>query len=196
MCISSSYQTAPAVMIATNHTIQPRWQLSAYHIAPPSRSVSSFSQVVLRSPHPNAARIHPNSSLFHIETTGCPSPGPCSRTTPVAQPVPLEEGLPPSWDLRYDPRGRPYYSMSTTIHAVPSGLAYTPICRRLSPLLTLPPRPRCRGDAISENIQRRRYLRRRALALRMGGPPHARPLSLFVCHRARRITWNYPRRRR
>ncbi|KAI0294622.1 hypothetical protein B0F90DRAFT_1890995, partial [Multifurca ochricompacta] len=81
--------------------------------------------------HPSLQRnLHPSDSVTHprqsteqpVAALPAPSPvstpAPAPAPLPVSQPVPLEEGLPPGWELRYDPRGRPYYvdhnSRSTT----------------------------------------------------------------------------------
>jgi hypothetical protein len=121
---------------------------------------------ISKPPPSSAAHIHSNSSLLHI--TQSPLPLVLPRQLHSLRRSKRDS---PGWEPRYDPRGRAYR------HAAPPGHAHPSICRRQSPPLLL--RPRCQDDLVSEHNQRRQHLRRRALAPRMGGAPHARRLSVF-----------------
>ncbi|KAI9448631.1 hypothetical protein BJY52DRAFT_1193291 [Lactarius psammicola] len=92
-----------------------------HHQLQPSPSLLTSNPEI--RPHTSAAHIHPNSSRLYI--------------TQLAAPDPASASLLP---LRPTPGGSST-SMSTTIHAAPPGPTHPPICRRLSPPLTLPPPP-------------------------------------------------------
>ncbi len=108
--------------LAASHTIQSRWQFSAYHTGPPFSTIS-FKFLFFLSPTQSPGPLLPTqpASIRTHRFSNNQLPRPTPVKTPVAQPVPLEVGLPPGGGLRYDPPGRPYHSTSTTIHAAPSG---------------------------------------------------------------------------
>jgi len=81
---------------AANHTIQSRWQFSAYPTAPPLTTIS----VLFPHPIPKFAlpaqptSIRPIALPHHpTEHPAAPAPALAPAPTPVAQPAPLEDDL-------------------------------------------------------------------------------------------------------
>jgi E3 ubiquitin-protein ligase NEDD4 len=79
-----------------HHHLQPSHSFSSL----PSRNPETPLQ---RTSHHSDPVPHPRQPAEQTIAT----PGPTS--SPVAQPVARGEDLPPGWELRFDPRGRPYY---------------------------------------------------------------------------------------
>ena len=116
---------------------------------------------------------------------------------PVAQPTPLEEGLPVGWELRYDPRGRAYYvdhnTRRTTWTRPPPSMSASSI-----------PLPRTTSTTASANTDSTLLAPnttnadgtyadvRLPLGWEERRTPDGRPY--FVDHHTRTTTWNDPRR--
>ena len=180
---SSSYgRDGSLAPTAPHHHLQPSHSFSTL----PSRHSEIPSQ---RNPHPS----EPIPPLHHpTEQPAAPAPAPAPVPTAVAQPTPAEEGLPPGWELRYDPRGRAYFvdhnTRSTTWtrpppgHSAPIPAAHTPSAR--APETILSPNT-TNADGTYADV-------RLPLGWEERRTPDGRPY--FVDHHTRTTTWNDPRR--
>jgi hypothetical protein len=176
---ATHYRAAAA---APNHTIQSRWQISTFRTAPPFATIS-FLFFLAHTPSRNPLPTVPTSIRAHCASTsphgmaGCPSPcsSPCTHnscTTCAAR------RSPPTWV------GAPVRPLHTRILRRPQYTQHHPDPPPFSlstPIPAAPP-PGHRDNPISKHNQRRRHLRRRALAPQMGGrrTPDGRPYSSTI----------------
>jgi hypothetical protein len=85
----------------------------------PSRKPESPSPAYC-SPHNPDPVSHPRQPAEQSVSTPGPTP------TPATQPVPRGDDLPPGWELRFGPRGRPYYVDHNTRRTTCTRLAARP----------------------------------------------------------------------
>jgi E3 ubiquitin-protein ligase NEDD4 len=176
--------------LAPHHHLQPSHSFSTLPTRNPPELPSSQ-----RSPHPSESIALPRHSLEQQPPAPVPVPAPAPPPpAPVAQPTPLEEGLPAGWELRYDPRGRAYYvdhttrttwtrpppSMSAASMPLPASARATTTTESaiLSPNAT-------NADGTYAEV-------RLPLGWEERRTPDGRPY--FVDHHTRTTTWNDPRR--
>jgi E3 ubiquitin-protein ligase NEDD4 len=154
----------------------------------------SFSTLPTRHPDPSSQRS-PHSSepiaLPHhpTEPPAAPAPAPAPVPTAVTQPVPLEEGLPPGWELRYDPRGRAYFvdhnTRNTTWTRPPPSHSASIAAPSARPTETILSPNTTNADGTYADV-------RLPLGWEERRTPDGRPY--FVDHHTRTTTWNDPRR--
>lgn len=97
---------------------------TAHHHLQPSHSFSSLPSRNAETPSLQRIPHHPDPVPHPRQPAEQPVATPGPTPTPVTQPVARGEDLPPGWEQRYDPRGRPYYvdhnTRSTTWTRPPS----------------------------------------------------------------------------
>ena len=175
--ISPYNRDGPLAPPTAHHHLQPSHSLSSL----PSRNAETPS--LQRIPHHPDPVPHPRRPTEQPVTTPGPTP------TSVTQPLARGEDLPPGWEQRYDPRGRPYYvdhnTRSTTWTRPPSHSS--PIAPHNPSQATeeiLTPNTTNADGTYADVRLPLGWEERRAA----DGRPY------FVDHHTRTTTWNDPRR--
>ena len=167
---------SPLAPPAPHHHLQSSHSFTSL---PPRNAESPSLQ---RSPQHPDPLPHPRQPAEQSVTTLVPTP------TTVTQPVPRAEDLPPGWELRFDPRGRPYY----VDHNSRSTTWTRPTAQ--SPAVAPTPTP-ATDDALAPNTTNAdgTYADvRLPLGWEERRTPDGRPY--FVDHHTRTTTWHDPRR--
>jgi E3 ubiquitin-protein ligase NEDD4 len=175
--ISPYNRDGPLAPPTAHHHLQPSHSLSSL----PSRNAETPS--LQRIPHHPDPVPHPRQPTEQPVTALGPTP------TSVTQPLARGEDLPPGWEQRYDPRGRPYYvdhnTRSTTWTRPPSHSS--PIAPHNPSQATeeiLTPNTTNADGTYADVRLPLGWEERRAA----DGRPY------FVDHHTRTTTWNDPRR--
>ena len=196
---SSPYSRDGNLAPTSHHHLQPSHSFSTLptrHNPPPPSEIPSSQ----RSPHiPEPIPLPHHSPEPQHQQPPAPVPAAAAPPplAPVAQPTPLEEGLPVGWELRYDPRGRAYYvdhnTRRTTWTRPPPSMSASsmPLPRPTSSSsstatdTTLLAPNTTNADGTYADV-------RLPLGWEERRTPDGRPY--FVDHHTRTTTWNDPRR--
>ena len=159
---------------------------TAHHHLQPSHSFSSLPSRNAEIPSLQRIPHHPDPIPHPRQPAEQPVASPGPTPTPVTQPVARGEDLPPGWEQRYDPRGRPYYvdhnTRSTTWTRPPSHASSITPSQATEEILT-PNTTNADGTYADVRLPLGWEERRAA-----DGRPY------FVDHHTRTTTWNDPRR--
>jgi E3 ubiquitin-protein ligase NEDD4 len=159
---------------------------TAHHHLQPSHSFSSLPSRNAEIPSLQRIPHHPDPIPHPRQPAEQPVASPGPTPTPVTQPVARGEDLPPGWEQRYDPRGRPYYvdhnTRSTTWTRPPSPASSITPSQATEEILT-PNTTNADGTYADVRLPLGWEERRAA-----DGRPY------FVDHHTRTTTWNDPRR--
>ena len=159
---------------------------TAHHHLQPSHSFSSLPSRNAEIPSLQRIPHHPDPIPHPRQPAEQPVASPGPTPTPVTQPVARGEDLPPGWEQRYDPRGRPYYvdhnTRSTTWTRPPSHASSIAPSQATEEILT-PNTTNADGTYADVRLPLGWEERRAA-----DGRPY------FVDHHTRTTTWNDPRR--
>ena len=196
---SSPYSRDGNLAPTSHHHLQPSHSFSTlptrHNPPPPSEIPSSQRSPHLPEPIPlphHSPEPQHQQPLAPVPAAAAPPP-----LAPVAQPTPLEEGLPVGWELRYDPRGRAYYvdhnTRRTTWTRPPPSMSASsmPLPRPTSSSsstatdTTLLAPNTTNADGTYADV-------RLPLGWEERRTPDGRPY--FVDHHTRTTTWNDPRR--
>ena len=160
------------------------------------QSSHSFTSLPTRNADPPLQRnSHPSETVTRphppIEQPVAPVRPP-TPVAPLTQPLPVDEGLPPGWEVRYDPRGRTYYvdhnTRSTTwnrpsANPPPAISPLTPASAQATEEILTPNTTNADGTYTDVRLP---------LGWEERRTPDGRPY--FVDHHTRTTTWNDPRR--
>ncbi|KAI9508971.1 hypothetical protein F5148DRAFT_822211 [Russula earlei] len=153
----------------------------------PSRNLESSP--LQRNPHLSESLPHPHQPVVEQSVPSVPTPIPAP--VPVTQPLARGDELPPGWELRYDPRGRPYY--------VDHNTRSTTWTRPSANTSVIPPHNHSQTQAAEEtstpnptNADGTYADVRLPLGWEERRTADGRPY--FVDHHTRTTTWNDPRR--
>jgi E3 ubiquitin-protein ligase NEDD4 len=165
---------------------------TAHHHLQPSHSFSSLPSRNAETPSLQRIPHHPDPVPHPRQPAEQPVATPGPTPTPVTQPVARGEDLPPGWEQRYDPRGRPYYvdhnTRSTTwtrppSHPSPALAPHNPAANQATEEVLTPNTTNADGTYADVRLPLGWEERRAA-----DGRPY------FVDHHTRTTTWNDPRR--
>ena len=159
------------------------------------QSSQSFTSLPPRNPEPSSFQRgphHPDPVSHPRQPADQPVPTPGPTPTPLAQPVPRGDDLPPGWELRFDPRGRPYYVdhntrrttwTRPTAPASPALAPHSPTPTQANEEVLTPNTTNADGTYADVRLP---------LGWEERRTPDGRPY--FVDHHTRTTTWHDPRR--
>jgi E3 ubiquitin-protein ligase NEDD4 len=165
---------------------------TSHHHLQPSHSFSSLPSRNAETPSLQRTPHHPDPVSHPRQPAEPPLATPGPTSTPVTQPVSRVEDLAPGWELRFDPRGRPYYvdhnTRSTTwtrpVSQPPPAMApHNPGATQASEEILTPNTTNADGTYADVRLPLGWEERRAS-----DGRPY------FVDHHTRTTTWNDPRR--